>query len=100
MEAMAWVVQHQGQNALMTKICRATNQSAAPGIRSAKAEASVRAAELHEQTRQLAERIAESDSARLAAELRWQGERDDVSVSAVIREATARHRLTAESFGV
>jgi two-component system sensor histidine kinase SenX3 len=33
-------------------------------------------------------------------ELGGQGERDDVSVTAVVREATARHRLTAESFGV
>jgi two-component system sensor histidine kinase SenX3 len=33
-------------------------------------------------------------------ELGGQGEREDVSVTAVLREAAARHRLTAESFGV
>jgi two-component system, OmpR family, sensor histidine kinase SenX3 len=33
-------------------------------------------------------------------ELGGQGERDEVSVSAVMRDAVARHRLTAESFGV
>jgi two-component system sensor histidine kinase SenX3 len=33
-------------------------------------------------------------------ELGGQGERDDVAVSGVIRDAAARHRLTAESFGV
>jgi two-component system sensor histidine kinase SenX3 len=33
-------------------------------------------------------------------ELGGQGEREDVSVTAVLRESSARHRLTAESFGV
>jgi two-component system sensor histidine kinase SenX3 len=33
-------------------------------------------------------------------ELGGQGERDDVSVGAVLRDAVARHQLTAESFGV
>ena len=33
-------------------------------------------------------------------ELGGQGEREDVSVTAVLREAAARHALTAESFGV
>ncbi|MBI4935167.1 MAG: GHKL domain-containing protein, partial [Actinobacteria bacterium] len=33
-------------------------------------------------------------------ELGGQGERDEVSVGAVMRDAVARHQLTAESFGV
>ncbi len=33
-------------------------------------------------------------------ELGGQGEQEDVSIKAVLREAAARHRLTAESFGV
>ena len=33
-------------------------------------------------------------------ELGGQGEQEDVSVTAVLRDATARHHLTAESFGV